>query len=465
MKNKKTIILVCAIVVVLVAALLLGLLLKKNIDSKKSDAIAVITLDINPSMELEIEGNKVNRIKALNEDAEKLINKDMEGKEIDAVFESIVKNARDNGFMEDDHLSIILGMEKSDKQLEDKLREACERNDIRVEIIVPEITEEAKKEAEGYGVTPAKAAYILEIMKDNSELHFDDLKDKSAIELHEMKQSGNWCNQGYVLHGSDCEKAIREEEPHEGEVCPTGTIEYKGKCYDEGPMEETEELECREGFELKDGRCINKIIENAVPSKYECSVGYAKTRYEAGLTGAKDGDAKDVVCVDASNATHPVTPCEAGKAGDGTEYLESGGKCYWHRAPVIASGCPGKIQVGGDCWDDATGIYICIGNRDGKRYSSKDEYCEGSIKYTSPTVTEYKCQVDYKLEGNKCTKNEEEDPHHVIGCLEGYTKIEGDRCINMNKEKPKDKGLVCNPEARLVNNKCVYYERVEANHK
>ncbi len=464
MNKKRTIIIVGVIVIVLVIALILGLLLKNNNGSKK-DEVAMITLDINPSLEIEIQDGKANRINPLNEEAGELIDRKFEGKPLEDVLQEIVVNAREKGYMEDDHLSIILGMEKNDKKIEDMLRNVCEKQHIRVEIVVPEITDEAKKEAQGYGVTPAKAAYILELIKDNGELHFDDLKDKSVIELHEMKQSGNWCNQGYVLHGSDCEKAIREEEAQEGQTCPRGTVEYKDKCYDEGPMEETEELECHEGFELNNGKCINKIIVNAAPSKYECSKGYAKTRYEAGLTGAKDGDAKDVVCVDASNATHPVTPCEAGKAGDGTEYLESGGKCYWHRAPVIDSGCPGKVQVGGDCWDDATGIYICIGNRDGKRYSSKDEFCEGSIKYTQPTVTEYKCQIDYILEGNKCIKNEEEDPHHVMGCSEGYTKADNNRCLDMEHPKEKEKGYICPNEARLEKNKCVYYETMPANRK
>jgi len=462
MKKKKTIILTCAIVVVVVIALVLGLLFKKNMDSKKSDAVTIITLDINPSMELEIKGDKVNTIKALNDDAEKLINKDMEGKEIDTVFDSIVKNARDNGYMEDDHLSIILGMEKTNKQLEDKLREACERNNIRVEIIVPEITEEAKKEAEGYGVTPAKAAYILSIIKDNKELHFDDLKDKSAIELQEMKNSGYWCNHGYVLHGSDCEKAIREEEPKEGEVCPTGTMEYKGKCYEDTGIIDGDKLFCQDGYTLKDDKCVTTRSTSAIPSGYGCVNGVAKTKGEVGLAPKESGDARDIICVNETDIIHAVSPC---MAHDGTESMISGGKCYWHRAPVIASGCPGKIQVGDECWDDATGIYICPGRNNGTIYNSPDALCLVGNNYTNATVSEYKCESGYTLDGNKCVKEEMVDAERERICPDGYTKTDDDGCINLNKEKQKEKGFVCNKEARLVNNKCVYYGRVEANHK
>ena len=453
------------LVIMCVCLMLVGCGKKKTDESLNGK----ITLDINPSIELEIKDVKVDKINPLNEEANEIISRDFEGKSINEVFDEIIKNSIAKGYIEDEHLSIILGIEelkgdegKDRKSFEDLLREACDKNEVRVEIIVPEITEEARHEAQGYGITPAKAAYILETIKDREGLHIDDLKDKSVIELHEMKESGHYCEPGYTLHGDFCEKAIKEEDPKEGKRCPNGTIEYKGKCYEEKPFDETDNLICGEHRTLKGDKCVFTEVKNAQPSKYSCSVGTAKTRLEAGLTRATDGDAKDIVCVDDSKATHPVTPCEAGKAGDGTEYLESGGKCYWHRAGLLPEGCPGKIKVGGECWDDATGIYICIGNRDGKRYSSRNEICEGSIKYTNPTISEYKCDSGYTLNGNKCSKEIEEPVEHERVCPPDTTKIDGDKCLDMNNSKEYEVGLVCNKDARLVKDKCVYYESVEA---
>ena len=461
--KKKKIILIVAIVAVIIIALVLGLfVLKKNSDSKKEEKItAIITLDINPSFELDIQDNKVNRINPLNEEAWELIDRKFEGEPLEDVLQEIVVNAREKGYMEDEHLSIILGMEKNDKRIEDKLREICDQQHIPVEIIVPEITEEAKKEAEGYGVTPAKAAYILSILKDNQELNFDDLKDKSVIELHEMKESGHWCDHDYTLRGNFCEKVIREEKPQEGYKCPDGTYEYNGKCYEEEPSEETDKYTCPDGTTLRDKNCINTISKAAIADKYSCNTGTAKTKAELGLTPANAGDAKEVLCVDESTITHPITPCEAGKAGDGTEYLESGGKCYWHRAPVIDTGCPGKIQVGGDCWDDATGIYICLGHRDGDRYSNRDAICPG-YKYTNPVVSSYKCESGYTLNGDKCTKEESSPAMKERVCPKGFTKVDGERCINESNTVEKEKGLTCPEEARLVEERCVFYESVEA---
>ena len=42
-----------------------------------------------------------------------------------------------------------------------------------------------------------------------------------------------------------------------------------------------------------------------------------RTKAEAGIANQENSDANEYVCIDLSNATHPVSPCEA---NDGTEY-------------------------------------------------------------------------------------------------------------------------------------------------
>ena len=67
MDKKKIIILVVALVVVIVGVLIVGLFMKNGKDEDKVES--VITLDINPSMELEItKKGKVASIQSLNED-------------------------------------------------------------------------------------------------------------------------------------------------------------------------------------------------------------------------------------------------------------------------------------------------------------------------------------------------------------------------------------------------------------
>ncbi len=448
-------------VVICLILLLVGCGKEKVAESKPYMA----TLDINPAIELEIDGDKAKRIGYLDGDAEELVSRDFEGKSLNEVFDEVLKNAKDKGLIEQDELTVIVGIEEKSngndrKMVQDYLQEACDRNKIHVDIIIPEITEEAKHEAEGYNVTPAKAAVILEATKGKDDVHFEDFTERTAKELKEIKETGLYCERDYTLRDGKCEKAIKEENAIEGKTCPENYQKYKDKCYKVSPS--MHEPSCKKDMELVEGKCVGKEEVAAKAANYTCSKGTAMTRYEAGLTGKNAGDAKDIVCVDTSNATHPMSPCEAGKAGDGTEYLESGGKCYWHRAGVLPEGCPGKIKVGDSCWDDASNILICKGARDGKRYSSRSEYCEGSVKYTNPTVSEYKCDSGYTLEGKKCIKEVTKEPTLKIACADGLISYEDRACLN-----PKDVaefviGYTCPSEARLENNKCVYYEVVDA---
>ena len=450
---KKKVIL--GILTIAIIAIVGFLIFKKN--------YAVITLDINPSIELRVDkNNKVIKTIALNDDAKVLVSNDYKNKNIDEVLmeisEKIIKNVDDEG--KEYVILLHVDGDLSEDKVSGKLISLFEERHIPVNVIVPKVTKEDEKNAKKLGITPAKAAYLSEVVKSNDNLNEEDIKNKSVSELKEMKETGLYCDKGYTLDGNSCVKEIKRQAATRGEVCPNGFFDYEGRCYEEVPSDETDKLVCHNEFELKDNKCVRTESINAEPTKYSCSKGEAKTRYELGLTGKNDGDANDVVCVDLSNATHPVSPCET---HDGTEYTMSGGKCYWHRAPVIASGCPGKIQVGGMCWDDASNVLICEGYRDGKRYNSRSEYCEHSIKYIDPVVTEYKCPSDFNLVGNKCLKDEVEDAFYERTCKSGYTLVNNDRCINKNKEVSKEAGYICDMlDSRLKGKTCILYERKEA---
>ena len=427
--------------------------------------VSTITIDINPSLEIRL--NKSNIVKSiipLNDDAKSIINKSMQGKKLDNTLKLLTDNAIEEGYI-DEQVDILIHSEGiiTNNEVQNKLISTLDKKNIAANIIkVDTITKEDKALSKKYNISVSKAAYINQVTKENQNIDVSYLVEKSVNELEETKNRGVYCQQDYTLEGDFCLKEIGREKTETGKVCPKGYYEYQDKCYEEVGSEEGEKLVCNEGFVLKNEKCYHEESIMAEPVKYECAKGEAKTRLELKLSSPNDGDAKEIVCVDYSNATHPVSPCEA---NDGTEYTYANGKCYWHRAPVIAEGCPGKVQVNGECWDDATGIYICVGYRDGTRYSSKDEYCENSITYTDPIVTEYKCPKEYTLNNNKCEKQEIEETHHERLCPSGYTMIEQGRCINKNKTVSKEDGYVCNQEnSRLKGNECIIYEIIEASH-
>ena len=91
-----------------------------------------LTIDINPSIKITYVDDVVDKVSALSKDADKIVDRKMNGKTMDTVFDSLFKNVKDKGLVEDDSLTIILGMEESDKMVEDKIRKACENNGIHV---------------------------------------------------------------------------------------------------------------------------------------------------------------------------------------------------------------------------------------------------------------------------------------------------------------------------------------------
>lgn len=425
--------------------------------------ISTITLDINPSIKINLDKNElVKSIVALNDDAKDIISNNIKGKSLANTFEILITNLLEKGYVsEENNIDVILHVDGkiSNEDIAKRIEFEFGKKDVHSEIIIiNEITTIDKELAKKYHITPAKASYIKTIVNEN--ISIDALVDKSVSELNETKTTGKYCDQGYTLEGDWCLKEVGRNSAVNGEVCPGGYLEYHGKCYEEVPIRYTDKLYCREEFQLVDDKCIRTVSMNAEPVKYYCPSGEETTRYKAGLTEESAGDANDIVCVDTSNAVHPVSPCET---HDGTEYTISGGKCYWHRAPVIESGCPGKSLVNGMCWDDASNVLICEGYRDGKRYHSRSDYCEHSIKYIEPVVSEYQCPSDYTLNGSKCLKDEIEDAQYEQICPSGYSLVNHDRCINYNQSVSKETGFVCNHEnARLEGNTCIIYEMIEA---
>ena len=427
--------------------------------------IATIYIDVNPSIQINLKkNNQVKNIIPINDDAKSII-KDLQNNSLEDTLKEITNNIIKYNYLKDNQVFILIstkGNVNKDEVIH-TLSNDFGNNNIHAEIVsIDKITNEDKETAKKYHISESKAAYLNSI-KENTNIDIQNLINKPISELEDTKLRGRYCKDGYTLEGDFCLKEIKRESALTGDICPNGYYEHNHKCYEESPIQEKENLICPNEFTLKDNNCVRILTFHAEPNKYSCSKGEAKTKLEMDLTKADSGDANDIICVDLSSATHPVSPCELPK-NDPTERIQVGGKCYWHRAPVLSNGCPGKLKVAGECWDDASNILICAGYRDGKQYKSKNEYCEHSIKYYEPTITEYKCPENHTLNGNKCEINEYATPYHERYCLDGFTLINDEKCLNLNKTTNKQNGYYCQEEnSKLDNNTCIIYEIIEAN--
>ncbi len=392
------------------------------------------TVDINPSVEIEMKDGKANKIIALSDDGKELIEGHIDNQILDRVFDIIVQNSKEK-YLDNNVLTVILGIENDDKNIEQSLRDACKKNKVKVNIIVPEITEEARKEAEGYGVTPAKAAFILEILKGKDDLHFDDIKDKPIKELEDMKTTGLYCDREYTLRNGACEKVIKEEKPEEGKKCPEGYQQIKDKCYRIGPS--THEPYCSKGTELKEGKCVGK----------EESLATAHC-----VSGTYNSSTKK--CEVSTYTGEGTKKCN----GDGK--ISQKGTCTYGK-PTIDGACLDNDQlIDGMCYNMIDGgdqypTVICPngqGVRDGKCYK---------VETSSATYT---CNKG-KLVGDKCVVETSKDPVLKVACEKGLTNFKDRACLDMKDTIEFTTGLICKDNARLENKMCVYYEVVDAKGK
>ena len=458
MKNKIIIGMVGFLLIV--AILIVGSISFVN---KNNIKITTIILDINPSIEIKIDQNKkVKNIKALNDDGKEVIDDSLKGKGLKEVFDYIADKVVKKNYMDDNKAFMILYTEGkiNNVEIRNELEKSFKEINVVIEVTeIKTITKEDKELAKKENISISKAAYINSIKKE-SNIDTENLKDKSITELKETETTGNYCDKGYKLEGSNCVKEISREKAIKGNRCPYGYNEYKGKCYLETAIIETDKLVCRGEFKLVNNKCIHERIERSIPNKYSCSSGELMKRSDVGLhsTGKEDSD---YVCVDKANLSKPKLRCLT------INHIMIGGECYVGPAPTINGGCPNNDKlVGGGCYSKDDGDqWICpSGDIYEKSKGTVPTYC--ATKYTNAKVSEYRCENSTaELKDNKCVITEEEEPQHERTCPSGYTLVNNSNCINYNKTANKENGYICEKEnTRLENDECVTYIMIEAKH-
>ena len=452
----KRILLIASVIVVLALGIA-GTILYNN------RTASTITLDINPSIKINLDRkDRVKDVIALNDDAKEIIDRDFEGKSLDDALNVIASNIIEKGYTDETGATILLYStgKVNNRDLEEKLRNSFGSQNIGANVIVIEkITKEDEKLASKYNITPAKAAYINQISKENN-IDVENLVDESVRGLDLAKQSGNYCEKGYNLEGDRCLKEIDRKPATTGNVCTNGYLEYNGTCYEETPFEETNTLICNEEYVLEGTNCIKTTTVDA-KANYSCSKGELMRKSDVNPIGAPDND--KYYCVDKSSGKSPVLRCLNNKG-----HIMINGKCYNGPAPLINGGCPNNDVVrNGGCYskDDEDQWECPNGNIYSKSKGGVPELCPDTLTYIQPNIDSYSCEEGFALKGDKCVKEEIEEARKQRVCKSGYTMIESDRCINKNKTASTEKGYVCEYEnSKLKGNECIIYDVIDAKH-
>ena len=410
--------------------------------------VSTITLDINPSIEINLDKNeKVKSIIALNDDAKEIIDNNIKGKKLEEAFEALITNLVEKGYVDDNNLQIVLHTEGkvTNEDLAKQIEFEFGKKEIHTEIItVDSITKEDEKLAKEYGVSPAKISYIKTIIEENKNIDIKDLANKSVSEINETKTTGKYCESGYTLEGDWCLKEINRTQALQGNVCPDDYTEYEGKCYEEVRAIETNNYLCSDGLKLINDICISEEIGDAL---VKCDTG----KYDNGY------------CVSETYVADAYEFCR-----------DSGRTLYEHKClatkPTINGGCLGSDMLyKGKCVNTRNDYYMAewkcpdgriISNADGSLlYEDKKCYTEKKTKPTS-----YYCDGNGELNGTKCVIKHTEKPQKERTCPSGYTPVDdGSRCLNFNKTASKENGYYCEQESSRIDNKtCIIYEMVEA---
>ena len=192
---------VAAVFVLLIA----GIFIAKNngFGITNNSLAAVVSLDVNPSIELKVDNEEdVISVKGLNDDGKKVLEgMDLEDTDLEVAVNAIIGSMLKHGYINEMANSILLsvsGVEGYDADaLETKLANevnALLKNGAVLSQNVSNADDKLVKLADEYGITVGKAALIQEIVKNSRTHTFEQLAGLTINELNLISENSKLDN-------------------------------------------------------------------------------------------------------------------------------------------------------------------------------------------------------------------------------------------------------------------------------
>ncbi len=329
--NIRKIISIAAAIVIVITAGAVGFIAAntKTVDS-------VISFDVNPSIELDINKNeRILKAVALNEEAEVVLSgMKLEGSDISVAVNAVIGSMLRNGYIDELANSILISVDNKDEKKSEELKERLSKvvsellNTDNFEGAV--ISQTIKKEekiislAEKYGITVGKAQLIQQIVESDSKYEFKDLVSLSINELNLIltgkKISGNVASNGKASEkqyiGKQKAKKIALSQAN---VSEKDITEYDCKldCKDGVMIYEVKFKTQLKTFEYNIVAKSGKVIKSEVEQNSEDTqenvtyIGEEKVKETVLLrTGASEEDITDYECElqkDGSTAEYKIS--------------------------------------------------------------------------------------------------------------------------------------------------------------
>ena len=191
----------------LIAACLAVMLLGGGLFYQRANAVAsVVSLDVNPSIELKVsKSEKVLVCTPLNEDAKAILadmgdGADLKGAKLDVAVNAIVGSLVRNGYLDSISSAIMISVEDKDTARAEKLQReltsavdgVLQTSEAKAAVLTQTLTQDAAREqqARENNISSGKAALVNRVLALNATLKFDALAKLSVEELKDLAEAG-----------------------------------------------------------------------------------------------------------------------------------------------------------------------------------------------------------------------------------------------------------------------------------
>ena len=191
----------------LIAACLAVMLLGGGLFYQQANAVAsVVSLDVNPSIELKVNrSEKVLVCTPLNEDAKAILadmsnGADLKGAKLDVAVNAIVGSLVRNGYLDSISSAIMISVEDKDAARAEKLQReltsavdgVLQTSEAKAAVLTQTLTQDAAREqqARENNISTGKAALVNCVLAINPSLKFDALAKLSVEELKDLAEAG-----------------------------------------------------------------------------------------------------------------------------------------------------------------------------------------------------------------------------------------------------------------------------------
>lgn len=232
----------------------------------------IIGLDVNPSIELRINGDeRVLEVRALNADAEAILDgMSLRGTELDVAVNALIGSMLKNGCISELANSVLISVENDDDakgaalraRLADDIGRILGSGAVDGAILSQTLTEDAELQslAEQHGISVGKAALIRDILKSDPRLRFESLAGLTINELNLLAAA-----RGAALESVTAEGSASSDAYIGAESAKAAALSHAG-----APADEARGLEIE--FDCDDGRMVYEVEFDWNGTEYDYDV-------------------------------------------------------------------------------------------------------------------------------------------------------------------------------------------------